>query len=141
MPLFCSICQNLLVVSTTADTFHFKCVKCESVEKPDERDTLRYENISGTNLTSYKAILLTAGKDPVNPKVRRECKCGSNVVRQVRLGNEMRLINTCISCNDQWLDGTRETDLELEEIKAAGEKITKGKASRSKGLQKVAEKH
>ncbi len=110
MPLFCSICSNLMVVSTTADTFLFKCNKCETTEEPTDKDSLRYEDVSGINLVVYKAILLNAGKDSVNPKVKKQCECGNDKVRQVRLGSEMKLINTCIDCGKQWLDGTKETD-------------------------------
>lgn len=111
MPLFCSTCRNLMTIITTADTFHYQCNKCASFETPSDKDTLVYENVSGTNLTIYKSILFNAGKDPVNPKVRRTCKCGNLFAKQVRLGNEMRLINTCTSCSDQWLEGTRDTDV------------------------------
>jgi DNA-directed RNA polymerase subunit M/transcription elongation factor TFIIS len=100
----------LLVIVTASDRFYFKCSKCESIEEPDDIDTLLFEEASGTNLVVYKEILLTAGKDPVNPKVEKTCKCGSNRARQVRLGKEMRVINTCVECNEQWLEGTKETD-------------------------------
>lgn len=110
MSLFCSTCNNLLEALTTADTFQFQCIKCTKITEPTASDTLRYSEGQGTNLQVYRAILFNAGKDPVNPKVRKECKCGNNTVRQVQLGNEMKLINTCIACNEQWLDGTRETD-------------------------------
>lgn len=110
MPLFCKLCNNLLVVITTSDKFHFKCSKCESIEMPDEKDTLRLEEVTGTNLVIYKEILLTAGKDPVNPKVEKTCACGYERCRQVRLGKEMKVINTCIKCNKQWLEGTKTTD-------------------------------
>jgi DNA-directed RNA polymerase subunit M/transcription elongation factor TFIIS len=114
MPLFCRICNNLMVVDTTADTFNFKCSKCFRVEDSQSEDSLRYEEASGINFTSYGAILRNAGRDPVNPKVAKSCnKCGSKIARQVRLGNEMRLINTCIKCGEQWLDGTRETENEI----------------------------
>jgi len=110
MPLFCKICSNLMNVSTTYNTFLFKCNKCENVETPNEYDNLRYESVTGTNLVVYKSILLNAGKDSVNPKVKKICECGNNIVTQVRLGNELKLINTCIKCNKQWVDGTNETD-------------------------------
>lgn len=111
MPLFCSVCRNLMTIATTADAFHYQCGKCMTFEAPSDKDTLVHEDVSGTNLTIYKAILYNAGKDPVNPKVKRTCKCGNQFARQVRLGNEMKLINTCTSCGDQWLDGTRDSDL------------------------------
>jgi DNA-directed RNA polymerase subunit M/transcription elongation factor TFIIS len=104
MPLFCSTCNNLLLQITTADEFHFKCAKCETIEEPTDKDSLRYEDVKGTNLTVYREILLTSGKDSVNPIVEKTCKCGHNRVRQVRLGQEMKLINTCIKCNEQWLE-------------------------------------
>ena len=104
MSLFCKSCNNLLIVSTTADLFHFKCVKCELVEVPSDADSLRYEEVSGTNFTIYGSILRNAGLDPVNPKVEKKCTCGNSIVRQVRLGSEMRLINTCTKCNKQWID-------------------------------------
>ena len=110
MPLFCPTCSNLMNIVTTADTFVFKCDKCETVEIPNDKDTLRYDNVSDTNLVVYKAILLNAGKDPVNPKVKKQCECGNDRTRQVRLGSELKLINTCIECGNQWLDGTKDTD-------------------------------
>ncbi len=116
MPLFCSICQNLLTVSTTADSFLFKCNKCERTEQPSDTDSLRYEDVSGINFTIYGAILRNAGKDPVNPKVAKKCTCGNLTARQVRLGSEMKLINTCIKCNEQWIDGTREAENEVEPV-------------------------
>jgi DNA-directed RNA polymerase subunit M/transcription elongation factor TFIIS len=99
---------------TTADTFKYQCSKCVSFEIPSNKDTLVYEDVIGTNLTIYKAILHNAGKDPVNPKVRRHCKCGNQFAKQVRLGHEMKLINTCTTCGNQWLDGTHETDFNAD---------------------------
>ena len=95
---------------TTSDLFQYKCGKCESIETPSEKDTLVYEDVTGTNLVVFKSILGNAGRDPVNPKVRRACKCGNKFAKQVRLGDEMKLINTCTKCGEQWLDGTRDTD-------------------------------
>jgi DNA-directed RNA polymerase subunit M/transcription elongation factor TFIIS len=110
MPLFCPICSNLMIMATTSELFRYKCNKCETLETPGDKDSLVYEDVSGTNLVVYQAILLKAGRDPVNPKVHRTCKCGNKFAKQVRLGNEMKLINTCTKCGEQWLDGTRDTD-------------------------------
>lgn len=106
MKLFCTICNNLLVVNTSADDFYFKCNKCYQIYKPDESDTLHYEDIKGTNLIIYKTILQNAGKDPVNPKIYKDCTCGNNIVRQVRLGDALQLINICIKCDKKWLEST-----------------------------------
>lgn len=121
MPLFCSVCRNLMTIATTANAFHYQCGKCMTFEAPSDRDTLVHEDVSGTNLTIYKAILYNAGKDPVNPKVRRACKCGNQFARQVRLGNEMKLINTCTACGEQWLDGTRDSDLYTQDSQEPSE--------------------
>lgn len=122
MPNFCKNCNNLMIISTTPDSFQNHCVKCQSFEQPSDNDTLVYEEETGTNLITYKAILHRASRDPLNPKVRKECKCGNKLVRQVRLGDEMRLINACIKCNNQWVDGTLDTDNEV-----TGGKQKKGK--------------
>lgn len=106
MPLFCQICENLLSVVTSVDEFYYKCTSCQQNYKPDANDSLRYEDIKGSNLIIYKTILQNAAKDPVNPKVRKECKCGNDIVTQVRLGDELKLVNTCTKCNKQWLEGT-----------------------------------
>lgn len=108
--LFCPECQNLLIDITTSDSFILTCPNCHIQVQPDEKASLRYEDVSGTNLVVFRSLLQNAGKDPLNPKVYKKCKCGSTLARQVRLGDEMRLINTCIKCNEQWLDGTKETD-------------------------------
>jgi DNA-directed RNA polymerase subunit M/transcription elongation factor TFIIS len=111
MPLFCTSCNNLLVVSTTMDSFYFKCNKCEKIEQPNELDSLRYEDVSGTNYSTHGTILRNAANDPVNPKVAKLCNnCGNKTARQIRLGNDMRIINTCIKCNEQWIDGTRDNE-------------------------------
>lgn len=109
MPLFCGVCNNLLSVITLSDNFYFRCMKCYKTYKPNDADTLRFEEIKGTNLLVYKTILKTAGKDPVNPKVKVECKkCHNDIAKQVRLGEDMRLINICVNCDNQWIEGTDE---------------------------------
>jgi hypothetical protein len=112
-------------------------------EKPSDKDSLVYENVTGTNLIIYKSILHNAGRDPVNPIVFRKCKCGNNYARQVRLGNEMKLINTCIECGDQWLDGTRDVDNvqgSAEKSKKGGKKKTKTGGEKSKDEKPNGEK-
>lgn len=108
MPLFCQTCNNLLSRITTSDQFYFRCNSCNQSYNPTDNDTLQYEEIKGTNLVVYKTILQNAGRDPVNPKVKKDCvnnKCDSNIVKQVRLGDDMRLINICPKCNKQWIEG------------------------------------
>ncbi len=122
MSLFCDNCHNLLIMVTTADTFNFKCNKCELTKEPNEYDYKVYESVSGTNLDIFRSLLAYAGKDPVNPKVNKKCKCGNNIVKQVRLGNEMKLVNTCVKCDKQWLDGTINTDLINDDVTGSGNK-------------------
>jgi DNA-directed RNA polymerase subunit M/transcription elongation factor TFIIS len=109
MPLFCASCDNLLSIITTSDEFYYKCIKCQKIYQPNNDDILCYEDVKGTNLIIYKTILQNAGQDPVNPKIRKDCiKCKNTIVKQVRLGEDMRLINVCTSCNEQWIEGVEE---------------------------------
>ena len=99
MTLFCKICENILTSITTADSFWYKCNKCNQLYDINENDTLVYEESKGTNLNIYKIILDNAAYDPVNPKVMNKCKkCNYEMAKQVRLGDDMRLINICLKC-------------------------------------------
>jgi DNA-directed RNA polymerase subunit M/transcription elongation factor TFIIS len=107
MPLFCKFCSNLLVNINSSDSLKFKCVKCNVYEEPTDEDTLRYEDVKAINLDVYKSIVSTAADDPVNPKVKKICpKCKHDRARQVRIGDELKLINKCIKCKEQWVEGT-----------------------------------
>jgi len=107
MPLFCNICNNLLNIVTTSNQFYFKCTKCYIIYQAQPNDSLRYEDMKGTDLIIYNLILKNAGQDPVNPKVKKKClKCSNDIIKQVRLGEEMHLINVCPKCNHQWIEGT-----------------------------------
>ncbi len=103
--LFCKLCNNLLSEVTTADRFYFECDSCKIKYQPEEKDTLRFSEKTGSNLVTFRNLLSTAGKDPVNPKVHRDCpKCKNSIAKQIRIGENMQLINTCIQCNHQWLE-------------------------------------
>lgn len=110
MESFCSKCENLLTTITTAESMYFKCVKCGTQTLPVDSGTLLHEYTKGTNLLVYSTILHTAGQDPVCPKVHKTCKCGYKLARQVRLGEDMSLINVCIKCNTPWLESVQEDD-------------------------------
>jgi DNA-directed RNA polymerase subunit M/transcription elongation factor TFIIS len=130
MPLFCNQCRNLLVIVSTHDTLMYKCNKCEILEEPSINDYKVYESVSGVNLGTYRSLLAHASQDPVNPKVMKKCKCGYNMSKQVRLGDEMKLVNTCIKCNNQWLDGSLSTDIgDFSESNEKAEKTEKSKKS------------
>ena len=107
MDLFCPNCGTLLNVITDVKKFLFKCPNCESLIEPNPENYLRYEDDKGTDLSKFRLILLTAADDPVNPKVEKICpKCSHNLARQVRLGEEKKLINACIKCKFRWVEGT-----------------------------------
>jgi DNA-directed RNA polymerase subunit M/transcription elongation factor TFIIS len=107
MSLFCTTCHTLLTVVTSTDMFYFKCIKCQKNYEPNDTDTLHYVEESKTNFASYKQILKNASRDPANPKVLLDCtKCDSKYVKQVRLGESKKLINCCIKCNNQWIEGS-----------------------------------
>lgn len=106
MPLFCTKCNNLTAVITTADTFYYKCGQCQSEYKPTDDESMKYEDVTGQNLSVFSTILLNASKDPVNPKVAKNCiKCDSKFVKQVRIGAALQIINACIGCDHRWHEG------------------------------------
>lgn len=105
MPLFCKTCHNLLSVITTPNNFTFSCNRCKETYEASDKDTMRYEKIKGTNMVVYDTLLENANKDPANPKAFRKCpQCKNNIARQVRLGKDMQLINSCVKCNKVWTD-------------------------------------
>jgi hypothetical protein len=105
MSQFCTVCENLLVDITTSEEYYRKCLKCHVTYDVTDSDSMRLEDIRGTNLIIYQTILQNAGKDPVNPKVKKQCiKCPNNILRQTRVGINMQLINICTKCDFKWLD-------------------------------------
>lgn len=104
MKYFCDNCYNLLGVNTANDELIFKCHTCFAVYKSTDDDTLRYEETNEGNLVIFQTILNNAKNDPVNIKEYVSCpKCKNNIAKQVRLGDEMRLINICEKCGFQWV--------------------------------------
>ena len=103
MARFCKTCNNLMQDVTKADDLKFQCITCGKYELPGPRDTLCHTSHVGISLAQFKEILSTAGDDPLNPLIELVCSCGHNRVRQIRLGVDMQLINTCVKCKKQWL--------------------------------------
>lgn len=100
---FCIRCHRIMDQITTPETYLFKCRGCNYELKPNEQASQVYERIGGKN-DIYSKILANASKDPMNPKVRVKCiNCDSDIVKQVRLGEDMLLINACVKCHKQWL--------------------------------------
>jgi DNA-directed RNA polymerase subunit M/transcription elongation factor TFIIS len=104
MKYFCDNCNNLLCVNTHNDELTFKCLTCFTTYKSEPDDSLRYEETTGGNLIIFQTILNNAKNDPLNIKEYIPCpKCKHHITKQVRLGNELRLINVCESCGFQWI--------------------------------------
>ena len=102
MPLFCIYCNNLLEKVSTASEFYFNCVKCVQKYDIEEDDVIQFEENSSNNLNMAQILLLHAADDPVNPKIEKKCsKCNHGYARQIRVGKDMRLIDTCIGCKHQ----------------------------------------
>lgn len=106
MPYFCEMCHNLLLRITTVDKFYYLCGKCREIYQPGDDDTMMYGESSNTSLVMHKTILQNAGHDPANPKEYRTCgKCKNNIVRQIRIGENKKLINICTKCDEKWIEG------------------------------------
>ena len=105
MPQFCESCRNLLQPDTSNDVLTFRCMSCFDIYKSDPDDTLRYEETQGGGFGIFQTILNKAVKDHATIREFVPCpKCKAKKAKRVRLGDEMRLINICESCNFQWIE-------------------------------------
>jgi DNA-directed RNA polymerase, subunit M/Transcription elongation factor TFIIS len=99
--LYCEICSNLLGVDIVNDTLIFICASCQSRYEAQDDDSLRYEEVKGSDIAIFQKILEKIADDPANPKVFRDCKkCKHNIAKYVRLGEEMKLVYSCVKCKD-----------------------------------------
>jgi hypothetical protein len=74
---------------------------------PEDNDTLIRERIKESDVMIFEKILNKASADPATIKAKIKCiknKCTGEFVRQVRIGDDMRLYNICITCKSQWLN-------------------------------------
>ena len=99
--LFCTSCNNLLTTITKSDLFIFKCNQCNKDYQPNMYDTLVYEYSKEINISSHKNIFLNAELDPANPVIEKKCTCGCPIMKQVRVGPEMKQINICVLCKER----------------------------------------
>ena len=62
--------------------------------------------INNKNNAIHTIKLLSHAKDdPVNPKIKISCKkCNYNFAKQIRINQDMTLINICINCNNKWIN-------------------------------------
>jgi len=107
MSKFCEICDNLLNANFYNDELNFKCEMCQISYKPNEYDTLRYERIKENDVMIFEKILNKAVDDPATIKSYVNCiktDCSGKIVKQVRIGDDMRLYNICMVCRTQWLN-------------------------------------
>lgn len=107
MTKFCAYCDNLLVPNFNNEVLIFKCMMCNIIYPPNDNDTLRYERIKENDIMIFEKILNKAADDPVTIKGRVNCiktKCQGKIVKQVRIGEDMRLFNICVVCKSQWLN-------------------------------------
>lgn len=103
--LFCNKCNNFKTEITTPSLCSFKCEHCNILFDITDEETIRYNKKKEINLMAHTTLLKNAGSDPVNPKVIKKCKkCKNNIVKQIRIGENMKLINTCVKCGEQWME-------------------------------------
>lgn len=107
MAKFCEICENLLSSNFANDKITFTCNVCHIAYASNASDTLRRERIKESDINIFSKILDKAIDDPATIKAHLKCKndkCSSTVVKQVRVGTDMRLYNICTICKIQWLN-------------------------------------
>lgn len=98
MPKFCENCNNLLNPITTSVEYYTKCTNCLTTYPVDPEDTMLFEDVKGTKFNVYKKLIDSAHKDPCNPKIKLSCECGSEYHKQIRVGDDMKLIVVCMGC-------------------------------------------
>lgn len=106
MTSFCPVCRNLLFINPQLDDLTFECRSCKTSIRGTPEDTLRYEEIEGSDITIYSKLLQKFADDPAGHKVRKPCpKCGHDIAKNVVLGPDMRNIYMCLepSCRHQWV--------------------------------------
>lgn len=103
---FCEMCNKLLVPSFANDKLTFTCELCILSYESKPEDTLRSSRFKESNIMVFQKILDKAVDDPATIKARVKClnkKCSGEIVKQVRIGEDMRLYNICTTCKLQWL--------------------------------------
>jgi DNA-directed RNA polymerase subunit M/transcription elongation factor TFIIS len=103
---FCESCQNRLRVETTDDKMIHICPSCykPDIVRPD--DTLLYEDIKKSRLTTHRKIISKIKDDPANPKEKISCpKCKWPFAKYARLGANSRIVYACIreGCGNIWI--------------------------------------
>lgn len=95
---FCAKCHNILTTIINNDIMKKKCF-CGEIVPANDSDTLVYQETYTNNLYVFRNVIRNASRDPTNLKVQNKCrKCGHNFARQVRIGDNMTLITSCIKC-------------------------------------------
>jgi DNA-directed RNA polymerase subunit M/transcription elongation factor TFIIS len=103
MSNFCEVCNNVLDMNTRPDSLVYHCIPCSKSYELKAKDTLLYDNNKNTDTTIHRNILHSAGRDPTNQRVYKTCdKCNNTVATQIRIGDNMVLVNTCVKCGNQW---------------------------------------
>ena len=101
MKLYCDICNNLLEIDIMNDVLIFVCKSCQNRYEAKADDSLRYEEVKGSDIAIFSKILEKIADDPVNPKIYKDCKkCNHNISKYVRLGAENKIIFSCVNCKN-----------------------------------------
>jgi DNA-directed RNA polymerase subunit M/transcription elongation factor TFIIS len=99
--LFCRVCNNLLSVDIVNDNLIFICQSCQSRYEAQDDDSLRYEEVKGSDIAIFSKILGKIADDPMNPKIYRDCtECEHNIAKYVRLGDEHKMVYSCVKCKE-----------------------------------------
>lgn len=102
---FCKVSMCLLEEITSKDKLMFKSSKLGTIyEAQPEHTMLASESVGELHsISKYKNTLSVSAYDPINPRERIEgCeKCGKKIVSLQRLGDEKRVVYSCL-CGNQW---------------------------------------
>lgn len=103
---FCTRCNNWVEANFNNDVLTFKCATCHIDYPSNQYDTLRKESIKESDLTQFSKIIDKAVYDPATIKASVDCKnskCIGKLVKQIRIGEDMRLFNICMTCHNKYI--------------------------------------
>lgn len=99
---YCEICKNINQLSTKTDKILFICTACANSREGTSEDTLIDTDNTIELLDAYRNLIKFGRFDIVNPTVERKCQnssCDSNLMKKIRIGQELKQIFLCTKCD------------------------------------------
>ena len=104
---FCDACGTMLSSYIKDTSLKFICGGCSKEYDSMDVDTLRYEEINGSNIFINESTIKKIADDDTNPEYELKCvKCGHNRAKYIEMLESCIVINSCTKCKFVWIDNT-----------------------------------